>query len=146
MLMWRQLKGLPAASMSIQGAILYGKVAPSKCTVHCSSVPIPEASLLCWTKTRQQRFAWMTRLLSQWVTPGMPLSTSVRPHNRVLAPTEGPWTCGNGPQLSHQWSCPILFKIPSVPLFAQWNYKKKFPLIPFYKIKSPKTTFFKLVF
>ena len=22
--------------------------------------------------------------------PGMPLSTSVRPHNRVLAPTEGP--------------------------------------------------------
>ena len=38
-----------------------------------------------------------------------------------------------------------IFKIPSIPLFAQWNYKKKFPLVPFYKIKNPKITFFLLL-
>ena len=50
--------------------------------------------------------------------PGMPLSTGVRPHNRVLAPTEGPnlwqWTMTFASVvLSH------IFKIPSIPLFAQ---------------------------
>ena len=61
--------------------------------------------------------------------PGMPLSTSVRPHKSTRS-NRRPWTCGNGPWLLHQWSCPHIFKIPSVPLFAQWNYKKKFPPVP----------------
>ena len=47
--------------------------------------------------------------------PAMPLSTGVRSHNRVLAPTEGPEHVNldfASMVLSH------IFKIPSVPLFA----------------------------
>ena len=77
--------------------------------------------------------------------PGMPLSTGVRSHNSILAPTEG---CELVAMDHNFWINIVLshiFKIPSVALFAQWKYKKKFPLVPFYKIKNPKIKFFLVV-
>ena len=50
--------------------------------------------------------------------PGMPLSIDVRPHNRVLDPTEGPKLVA----MDHDFALMVLshiFKISSVPLFAQ---------------------------
>ena len=46
---------------------------------------------------------------------GMPLSTGVRPHNRVVAPTEGPELMA----MDHDFCINCLvpyFKIPSVPI------------------------------
>ena len=73
----------------IQGAIPYGKVAPSRCTVHCNSVPIPEA--VCCAELKQDKMVCMDdKAVVPVGNPAMPLSTGVRPHNEVLAPTEGP--------------------------------------------------------
>ena len=50
--------------------------------------------------------------------PGILLSTDVRPHNRALAPTEGPELV----TMDHDFASMVLsniLKIPSVPLFAQ---------------------------
>ena len=51
----------------IQGAVPYGKVAPSRCTVRCNSVPIPEAVVVL-NRNETIMAAWMTKLLSQLAT------------------------------------------------------------------------------
>ena len=64
-LMWRQLKGLPAVSMSNSGCnpiichIMAIKDAPSRCTVRGNSVPIPEA--VCCAEPK-----WDNNGLHEW--------------------------------------------------------------------------------
>ena len=50
--------------------------------------------------------------------PAMPLSTGVRSHNGVLAPTEGPELVAMDHEFCVNGLVPY-FKIPSVPIFAQ---------------------------
>ena len=101
----------------IQGAIPYDKVAPSRCTyIAIQYQYLKQFVVLNRNKTIMA--CMDDKAVVQVGDPGMPLSTSVRPHNRVLAPTEGPelvpWTMTFAyVVLSH------IFKIPSVPLFAQ---------------------------
>ena len=76
---------------------------------------------------------------------GMPLSTGVRPHNRVLAPTEGPeLACGNGPWLLHQWSCLIFLKSHAFPYSHNEIIKKKVHTRPM--LQNQKSNFFLLDF
>ena len=51
--------------------------------------------------------------------PGMPLSTGVIPHNRVLAPTEGHELAAMDHDFCINAALSHILKIPPVPLFAQ---------------------------
>ena len=144
--MWRQLKGLPATSMSNsgcnpvwQGCTIY------RCTVRCNSVPIPE-SVCCAGPKRDNNSLHGGQGCcpsgGPWYAPVHRCKTtqqSTRANRR-------PWTCGNGPWSLHQWSCPIFLKSRPLPYSHNEIIKKKFPPVPFYKIKNPKIKFFLLVF
>ena len=90
----------------IQGAVLYGKVAPSRCTVCCNSVPIPEA--VCCAELK-----WHNNGLHGWqgcCPSGQPW---YGPAHRCKTPQQStrsnrkPWTYDNGPWLLHQWSSTV---------------------------------------
>ena len=73
--------------------------------------------------------------------PAMPLSTSVRSHNRVLAPTEGPELVAMDHDFCINGLVPY-FKNPARSLICTMKLYKKIPTVTFYKIKNPKITFF----
>ena len=78
----------------IQGAIPYGKVAPSRCTVRCNSLPIPEA-VCCAVPKRDNNglHGWQGCCPSggPWYAPVHRCKTT-----QQSTRSNRSWTCGNG--------------------------------------------------
>ena len=128
----------------IQGAIPYGKV----------NLPHLDARYVATLYQYLKQFVVLNRNETLMVCmddkavvpvgdPGMPLSTSVRPHNRVLAATEGPELVA----MDHGFcisglACPILLKSRPLPYSHNEIIKKSFHSSHFTKSKIQRSNFF----
>ena len=108
----------------IQGAVPYGKVVPFRCMVRCNSVPIPEA--VCGAEPKRDNnglHGWQGCCPSgrPWYAPVHRCKTT----QQRTRSNRRPRTCGDGPWLLHQWSCPIFLKSHPFPYSHKEIIKKK---------------------
>ena len=125
----------------IQGAIPYGKFAPSRCTVHCNSMPIPEA--VCCAEPKRDNnglHGWQGRCPSG--RPWYVLVHWCKTTQQSTCSNRRPWTSGNEPWLLHQWSCPIFLKSRLFPYSHNEIIKKTSHPSHFTKLKIQTLHFF----
>ena len=72
--------------------------------------------------------------------PGMPLSTGVRPHNRVLAPTEGPELVAMDHDLCINGLVPFFLNAVCSLICTMKLSKKKVPTRPI--LQNPKSKYY----
>ena len=86
----QRLTGRSMLQCQIQGAIPYGKVAPSIDARYVATQYQYLKQFVVLNRNETMIVCMDDKAVVPVGDPGMALSTGVRPHNRVLAPTEGP--------------------------------------------------------